>query len=523
MPVPKRSLPLVVVAALLTACGSTAQVTSSSTIGGAQQGTTGGDGLGVPNAPGAPVDGTTGAVTGPGTATGGTTGSVSGPSVGSGTTGGVVTGPGASSGRSGPGVTATKVYIGVIQDENAGALNSAVGVGSITSGDDDANTRAVVKDINARGGVGGRELVLVKASFDQTSTVPFDQQFAAICQQFTKDRPVFAVVDSGTAAATGYRQCLARAGVSIVTSGLPFATAATFASLPGWFDLGAPSIDRLAAYQVTPLVQQGYFTPWNTVSAAPAAAGTVKVGILTYNDRDFSGAVDRVLVPALKRLGYEAEVARISQLNAASDTGGQAAAVKAAQLSFAANGVTHVIPFETNGNLSTFFLPTARSQGYYPRYGGNTASAFEALLESGVVEQKQMNGAVGFGWIPSLDLRREDNPVNGRYSNSANRACMSLMRANGITFDSGNAEGIAQNTCSVFSFLKAVLDRTPTQITMSTFIRAAEGLGTSFVKAGGLGLELRPGRHDPPNKAYFWRYFADCSCFRYHGGLQTIP
>jgi hypothetical protein len=449
------------------------------------------------------LDGTTGAVT-------------------PGTTGSPLPGnPGP--GRSGPGVTATKVYIGVVQDESAGALNSAVGVGSITSGDDDANTRAVIKDINAHGGVGGRELVLVRASFDQTSTVPFDQQFAAICQQFTRDRPVFAVVDSAPASAVGYRQCLARAGVSIVSSGLPFATAATFASIPGWFELGTPSIDRLAAYLVPTLSQQRYFTPWNTVSAAPAAAGNVRVGILTYNDRDFSQTVDRILVPALKRLGYDAQVARISQLNAASDTGNQAAAVKAAQLSFAANGVTHVIPFETNGNLSTFFLPTARSQGYYPRYGGNTASAFEALLESGVVEQRQMNGAVGYGWIPSLDLRRQDNPVNGPYSNAANRSCMALMKANGITFDSGNAEGIAQNTCSVFSFLKAALDRTPSQITMATFVRAAEGLGSSFVKAGGLGVLLGPGRHDGANKAYFWHHVPDCGCFRYYGPRRTIP
>jgi hypothetical protein len=421
-------------------------------------------------------------------------------------------------------VTATKVYVGIVQDASAGALNKAAGVGSITSGDDQANTRAVIKDINAHGGVGGRELVPVYGSFDQTSTTPYDQQFSAICQKFTHDQPrVFAVVDAGTAAATGYRECLMRAGVSIISSSLPISNAATFAALPGYVELGSPNIDRLAGYQVPALAAQHYFTPWNTGTGQPAPAGTVKVGVLTYNDRDFAHAVDRILVPALKRLGYDPVVAKISQSDGASDTGNQAAAVKSAQLSFAANRVTHVIPFETNGNLSTFFLPTARTQAYYPRYGGSTDSAFEALLESGVVEQRQMNGAVGFGWIPSLDLRREDNPVNGRYSNAGTRYCMKLMKDNGITFDSGNAEGIAQNTCSVFYFIKAVLDRTPSQITQATFIRTAEAMGTSFVKAGGLGLDLRPGRHDPPNKAYFWKHFDDCGCFRYDGPLRTIP
>lgn len=529
MPAPTRFRPVVLllVAALATACGSTVQVTGSAVVGGsdglANPGS--GDGTGL-------TDGPQALSTGPGTVSGpaggsfgpGSTGGAAGTSTGTtGTTGSGAPG-GVGSAVSGPGVTATKVYVGIIHDESAGALNNAAGVGAITSGDDQANTRAVIKDINAHGGIGGRELVPVVASFDQTSTETYDQQFAAICQQFTRDQPrVFAVVDSGTAAASGYRDCLARAGVVIVSSGLPFANAATFAAHPGFIELGYPNVDRLAAYQVTPLVAQRYFTPWNTATGQPAAAGAVKVGILTYDDRDFSQAVDRILVPALKRLGYDPLVAKISQVHGASDTGGQAAAVKAAQLSFAANGVTHVIPFETNGGLSTFFLPTARGQAYYPRYGGSTASAFEALLESGVVENKQMNGAVGFGWLPSIDLRAVDNLPSGRYSNASTRYCLKVMKANGIAFDSGNAEGIALNSCAVFYLLKTVLDRTPSRITLGTFVGTAETLGTSYVKAGGLGQEFRPGRHDPANKAYHWRYFDDCGCFHYDGQLQTIP
>jgi hypothetical protein len=515
---------LLLTAALLSACGSTVQVSSTGQLPGGALGTgTGGDGLGGPAVPGSPqLSGTTGG-TGALPA-GSSTGAVTGPGGTSGTTGAGFPGAPGTPGASGPGVTATKVYVGIIQDKSAGALNSAAGVGSITSGDDDANTRAVIKDINAHGGVGGRQLVPVYASFDQTSTTPYDQQLSAICQQFTRDNPrVFAVVDAGLATATGYRECLTRAGVSIVSSSLPISNAAAFAALPAYLELGSPNIDRLASYLVTSLAQQHYFTPWNTTTGKAAPTGTVKVGVLTYDDRSYAEAVDRVLVPGLKRLGYDPVVERISQLNGAADTGAQAAAVKSAQLAFASNRVTHVIPFETNGNLSTFFLPTARSQAYYPRYGGDTGSAFEALLESGVVEQRQMNGAVGFGWIPSLDLRREDNPVDGRYSNKGTRDCMKLMKDNGITFDSGNAEGIAQNTCSVFYFIKAVLDRTPSQITQATFIRTAEALGTSFVKAGGLGLYLRPGRHDPSNKAYFWKHFDDCGCFRYDGPLRTIP
>jgi hypothetical protein len=168
----------------------------------------------------------------------------------------------------------------------------------------------------------------------------------------------------------------------------------------------------------------------------------------------------------------------------------------------------------------TFFLPTARAQAYYPRYGGNTGSAFEALLESGAVQQRQMNGAVAYGWIPTLDLQMTDNP---RFANARTKYCLKVMKDNGITFDSGNAEGIALNACAEFYFLKAALDRTPRHITPATFRQVVEGIGSAYVTPAGLGLRFRPGRHDGAEKAYFLKYFADCGCFRYYGALRTIP
>jgi hypothetical protein len=97
------------------------------------------------------------------------------------------------------------------------------------------------------------------------------------------------------------------------------------------------------------------------------------------------------------------------------------------------------------------------------------------------------------------------------------------MKDSGITFTSRNAEGIAQNSCAALYLLKTALDETPAQITLGTFISKVESLGTSYQNPGGLGQEFRPGRHDPSNKAYHWRYFEDCTCFRYEGALQTVP
>lgn len=306
-------------------------------------------------------------------------------------------------------------------------------------------------------------------------------------------------------------------------AGLPEMGQAEFDRYPALIEQGYPNVDRLAAHYVTPLTEQSYFTPWNTVSGQPAPTGKAKVGVLTYDDRHFSNAVNKFLVPALRRLGYDPQVIRIAQNTTASDLASQGAAVQSAQLAFASNRVTHVIPFEANGGLSTLFLPVARSQGYYPRYGVSTASGFQALIDAGVPTEQQLNGTVGFGWLPAVDLAAVLNPPDGPYSNANRRYCLEVMRRNGIVFDSGNAENIALNTCATLYLLKTALDRIGGgTVTRAGFVQTIEGLGATYQRAGGIGQEFRPGRRDPSNAAYHWRYFADCKCMRYVGALRPV-
>jgi hypothetical protein len=509
---------------LVAACGSTAQV-STGAIGPSGAPLTddglGGSTGGPASTPG--LGGTSGGTTGGSGTSGGLGGASSGTTgltPGFGTSGGSTTG-GGSSGNA-PGITAKEVYVGFVVDKNAGAVNSAVGVGSITSGDSRANTEAVVKDINKHGGIGGRKLVPVWGTFDETSSQTFDQQYAAICEHFTRDKPrVFAV--NYTAGTASYRSCLTKAGVLMVSNALPELGDVELRRFPTLIEQGYPNLDRLARYLVTSLQQQKYFTPWDAIQAGPSTVNPVKVGILTYDDVVFSRVVDKVLVPALKAIGYDPVVQKIGQVDNAGGYGQQAVAVKSAQLAFSTNRVTHVIPFESNGGLSTLFLPVARSQGYYPRFGVSSSAGSEALMESGIVQARQFNGAVGFGWLPALDLPTRLNPDNGPYSNANQRYCLKVMKENGITFDSTNAKAIALNICSSVFLLKAALGKTTGPVSLGSALSLIEGLGTSYQRAGTLGQQFVPGRRDPTNKAYAWKFFNDCECFHYTGTLQTVP
>ncbi len=498
---------------LMTACGSTVHVAGGSSPGSALPD----NGLG-----GEALAGPTGTPDPTSTSPGGSTAVIptagTGPSASAGET---FTGfPSAGPGGSAPGITAKEIYLGFVYDKNAGRVNETVGVGSITSGDSKANTEALIKDVNKHGGIAGRKVVPVYANVDQTSAQTLDQQYAGVCEQFTHDSPrVFAVEGAGTGS---YRECLTKAGVLMLSVGLPEIGKAELARHRGLIEQGYPNLDRLAAYFTTPLTAQKYFTPWDAVRGAPSTTGIVKVGILTYDDIPFSHAVDAILVPSLKRLGYNPVVVKVGPLTNAASISGQAVAVKSAQLTFASNGVTHVIPFESNGGLSTLFLPVARSQGYYPRYGVSSAAASEALIESGTIDKRQYTGAVGFGWLPTIDLPESLNPDNGRYANAELRYCAKVLRDAGISFTSGNARGIAMNTCAALHLLKAALPSRTPQVTLAGTVGAIEALGSSYQRAGGIGMELSSARHDPSNRVYFYRYFPDCECMHYDGPLRPI-
>jgi hypothetical protein len=534
----QRLTPLPLVVLLAAGCGSTVMSSGDPLATGAGGGVSvAGDGLTAPaapddalEAPGAAgggsttdggVGGSSGAVgTAPGTTPGGSSGAV-GPD---GAAAGAAPGTGGGSpadGTSGPGVTSKEIYIGLVTQVNGEALNSAAGADGITTGDAEANTRAIIDDINNKGGIGGRKLVPVYAKFDSTSSQTVDQQWAGICAKFTQDKPrVFAVEGAGV---ESYRACIHKAGVVMLSASLPTVNAEEMARYPGFFEQGYPNIDRLSAFHVQPLVEQKYFTPWNTTTGSPAPGGEVKVGILTYSDRTFSGAVDKYIVPALKRLGYEPQVARISRVNTASDYSSQAAAVKSAQLSFATNGVTHVIPFEANAGLSLFFLANARSQGYYPRYGISSASGFQVLLDAGATSAQQVRGTVGFGWIPGLDLPASYIKEDGPYVNDNARYCLKVLRERGISYSDANAASVALANCASLYLLDTVVDKTPKVVNRDTFVRVVESLGRSYQAAGSLGQGFAPGRHDPSDRAYHWRFFDDCSCFHYDGPIRTVP
>lgn len=410
---------------------------------------------------------------------------------------------------SSPGVTADSILVGIPYVENAN--NRAIGAGGVTVGNAKADAQIVIDDINAHGGVAGRKLVPI---FYAIPTTGGQDPTQAECTHFTKDKKVFVILTGGS---PDYMECVGKAGVVLISDNLLDNGAERFRRFPFWVVVGAMNLDRIAKAEVAALTAQDYFTPWNTATGEPGGSAT-KVGIVTVDDPEYAHAVDKVMVPELRRAGQATpDIVRIS---IAGDANAITAAIKNAVLRFRTNQVDHVIIFESRGAGSLFFTKESAAQNYHPRYAAASTNAFQLLIDGAGVPKEQFKGAVGLGWIPLLDLPYAKNPVDGPYSNQARRQCKSLMTAGGQQFPDANAEAVAATYCNSLYLLRAALKTQGGQVSRRSFLKGLHSLGSKFEAVRAHGTRFSPEQHDGSAGYYHYAYDQDCGCFGYTGKLQ---
>jgi hypothetical protein len=227
---------------------------------------------------------------------------------------------------------------------------------------------------------------------------------------------------------------------------------------------------------------------------------------------------------ALIRAGHtppaQQDIVRLSNAGSAGDDGSILAAIQNAVLKFRQDNVDHVLVMDSNGSATLFFANDAYSQGYFPRLGGGSGNAFQTLMETGNIQQKSMEGAVGAGWIPVIDL-----PYDGsdrKYESPGAAAhCRKLMQAGHQSLDNANAAVFALGYCDSLTLLATALNRAP-HLTAAGLAQGAETIGRSMPSAATAGLNIAPGHHDAAG-AFYANVFDDrCSCFAYRGARQLI-
>lgn len=405
----------------------------------------------------------------------------------------------------GQGWDAKHVYVGITTASDASNTLHTLGI-AIDPGDEIADANAIVADLNRRGGIFGRQVVLIDKD-DHSADVVANPAAAgqSDCLYFTQDHPVIDVVNTDAALDSDtFRSCFAHAHmplVSLTTS--PFDDQSTQSLAPYFYNALSVSWSRLTPVLMTRLQAQNYFSGWNTVTGSPVNAGKTKVGVLYGNDpssiRD-GGA----LLAALQKAGYATDY--FEYTNAEQDA-------QSAVLRFEQDAVTHVIGIDS---AQFFFMTAARSQHYLPRYGITTYNGPQALLQANG-DPAQLAGAVGLGWYPSLDTDQAHDPGPG----PGTKECLQALAAGGQTFTGRFAEAFGLAVCDGIH-LAAFGAQAGGGLSPAAVRAGIVRLGAHFPAGGPFASGLSSTNFGLPGTGRDLVWDSNCSCFTYRGPTYNI-
>ena len=484
-----------VLAALLAGCGTTVPLQGAQTGGQSQ-------GLGGVTAPGttgsSSAVATSGADSGLGATGGSGSGTTGGPRLGGGSggatgtgsgTGAASGGPGTSgvavpkAGESGRGFTKTQILIGVATSDDYNAFAGTLGVKGVTvSGDPKKQLQTVADDINKHGGILGRKVVLVPHDYNSAQTVSNAAAAnQAACVDWTQDHHVFAVALAGGIVEDTLLACLDKANTPLIDPGAgldyPLHYTPTYKKFPLFFNLAQMVGERYDRIAIGRLFARGFFKPWDTLNGRPGTA-PVKVGLLGFDDGD--GALQQ----ASQRRNLAAHGITVSDSDVVRCPRALQAGVSCQQnsvLKMRSDGVTHLF------GAGLIFVENAESQGYRPRYFFQV----EPRVIAENAPPAQMNGAMGEGYIPDMDVERSEYPGD---PTSATKRCDAIMRAAGQGTSDGTTLWNEHMDCDQLYFTRAAL--TAVGSISSGALRAGlERLGSSEPSALTWGTFLGPDDH----------------------------
>ena len=506
---------LVVLLVLLTACGSRVNGQQTGVEANGSESATG-DEFSVPSGDDGGVSGgidtsvsSGGAVSGGGSSVRTTSGS-SGGGTSSSSGGGSVSGAGGEElTASAPGITATEMKIGIVYDKSAGFTNAALGYAGIGQIDQKRSNDALIADVNKRGGVAGRKLVPVYATFDssgpdaQAGTEVLEQRF---CQTFKENR-IFVSFYGG---AETFTRCMNELGVIRVDGG--FVDEQLLAESPLVVNLNV-TLDRLARFTVDRLFERGYYK-----KGRDGLAVNLKIGLLRYDLPEYERAA-KILRAQLEKHGLKLtdEIA-VRRAETTDQIGDETNAYRAAALKMKSDGITHVQFLTAYSALpELIFMQSSEKQVYNPRYGLNSTSSGQALsVLLGSDAQNQLHDAVEVGWFPIFDVHASD--YSGDKTTVAFRHCKEVLEKSGERFTEGdptrNKEALAASLCDGYNYLEAAANGAGANPTNESFMRIGVPSVENLDSAMTFILSTKE-RRDAYGGIRDARWFDDCSCFKY--------
>ena len=408
-------------------------------------------------------------------------------------------GTAASSVRLYRGVTATTITIGVVDNTDSGSTLGASGLGAAAIGDGKAQANAVLKDLNAHGGIAGHT---VQPAFHDVATADLASDPSGSGEKACLDlssQNVFAAVVPISITDANTLACFAQHDIPVIvdnTSGYDTAELNQFLSY--MYVPSAMSLTRAARTMVTEFASAGYLN-----------SGGV-YGVVAPDLPEYHRAYEQGLIPALQAKGITVKDKLVY-----STSGGQSQTdFQNGALNFFSENIDHVISLGKQSQIS-FFMIQADKQQYRPRYG---LSSFDnpQLLET-LAPKAQLTNAVGAGWNPVLD---NDTSHSVQPINANAKRCSDDMNASNVSNSTGNAVAAAFETCDVFFFLQSALT-SPSQLSSAGLLQAVNGLGGAYQAPNTFQVVMGQNKHDGASAVRDFGFDGSCSCFLYRGGNRS--
>jgi len=376
-----------------------------------------------------------------------------------------------------------------------------LGFGSLSVGNTDEQVAAIVRDINAHGGILGRK---VETYAHDYSTANFannpDQESQKACTDFTEDHHVFAVINTIGLGNRIVTECLAKHDVPYIDDGASLSrdpTASKVASRT-FFQPSAMNINTYVPLFLKGLLAQKYFSGWNTTTGDPGGA-PVRVGIMHFDDPTWNYYI-RLVKRALAAAGYPV----VDEVTYTHNLDNVFAASANAVVKFRQDGITHVF----NANIA--FIEAAENQRYYPRYA--FAEDIGAQTLSDIAPANQLHGSLGVGYNPFYDVEAGSDPQD--MNKPSVRECRRIMQKGGQDTSAQGTFQLMLADCDMFNFVTRVLALAGS-ISTDAMSLGANALGSSFESPLTFGVHFDANHHAGAVAARNFAYVDGCTCYHY--------
>ena len=419
---------------------------------------------------------------------------------------GGASGPAAGGSASGPHAPANgnlpPIQVGTYYLNGGNAALAQAGFGGLVIPDNKPVFDAFVKYVNAHGGLGGRQIQPVYYQYSEGQD-PVAQDQAA-CAAFTQDHHVYMVIGGISSGAGDLLPCLANKNV-------PLIGAATQGDLNYFeqyhrYSYEPDELNLTSGLQllIANLQTRGYL------------AGIHSVGVVQYPGQFYDNAVTNGLIPALKKVGLS--LTDRETLSSTTDNGSIASGSTNAELRFSTEHIGLVLFVSPGGAAETYFMNTAQTQGYKPKYGIWSSDSPYVLATT--APKAQLAGSIGVGYLPGLDVASAQDPTA---STPAGKTCLALGTSLGLD-ESGLGNGLVRAACDVFLIMQRAMNADPAATSSTAALeQAIDSIGASFSAASTFAINWRSGHHDAAGGYRNLAYDSGCSCFEYSGATQLIP